>query len=162
MYNNLSHLQEKWAPLLNYDGFETFKDSHRRFVTAVLLENQEKALREEQAFSSGMLFESPTTFANAVGSGGGFGGSATASGPVAGFDPVMISLIRRSMPNLIAYDLCGVPVITIRVVLKHSLTKLIAPSLVKIVALILLVVLPMLTLVWVRPMVQTLVLILVC
>lgn len=112
MYQELSHLQEKWAPLLNYDGFEPFKDPHRRFMTAVLLENQEKAIREEQAFSSGMIFESPTTFANAPGTGGGFGGSATASGPVAGFDPVMISLIRRSMPNLIAYDLCGVQPLT--------------------------------------------------
>ena len=50
----------------------------------------------------------PTNAANAAGAGGGFGGSATATNPVAGFDPVLISLIRRSMPNLVAYDLAGV------------------------------------------------------
>ena len=98
-------LQEKWAPLLNYEGLDAIKDSHRRAVTAVLLENQEKFLREEQAFTSGMnLMESPT---NSAGTGGFTGGSA-AAGPTAGFDPVLISLIRRSMPNLVAYDLAGV------------------------------------------------------
>jgi hypothetical protein len=100
-------LQEKWAPLLDYQGLDSIKDSHRRSVTAVLLENQERFLREESAFSSGgisNLMEAPT---NAVGN-GGFTGSATAAGPTAGFDPVLISLIRRSMPNLIAYDIAGV------------------------------------------------------
>ena len=54
-------LQEKWAPLLDYEGLDSIKDSHRRAVTAVLLENQEKFLREEAAFSSGMnLMETPT------------------------------------------------------------------------------------------------------
>jgi hypothetical protein len=105
------HLQEKWAPLLNYEGLDQIKDSHRRAVTAVLLENQEKFLREQSAFDNGsmsMLMESPTNSGNAAGASGGFGGGATASGPVAGFDPVLISLIRRSMPNLIAYDVAGV------------------------------------------------------
>jgi hypothetical protein len=102
------HLQEKWAPLLNYDGLDPIKDSHRKAVTAVLLENQEKYLREDQAFASGLLFETPTNAANAPGAGGGYSGSATPGGPVAGFDPVLISLIRRSMPNLVAYDLAGV------------------------------------------------------
>ena len=104
------HLQEKWKPLLEYDGLDPIKDSHRKAVTAVLLENQEKFLREEQAFGQGInLMEAPpTNAANAAGAGGGFGGSATATGPVAGFDPVLISLIRRSMPNLVAYDLAGV------------------------------------------------------
>ena len=103
-------LQEKWKPLLEYDGLDPIKDNHRKAVTAVLLENQEKFLREEQAFSSGInLMEAPpTNAANAAGAGGGFGGGATATGPVAGFDPVLISLIRRSMPNLVAYDLAGV------------------------------------------------------
>jgi len=107
---NAEHLQEKWAPLLNYEGLEEIKDSHRRAVTAVLLENQEKFLRDEQAFASGTnLTEAvPTNSANAAGASGGFSGSATAAGPVAGFDPVLISLIRRSMPNLVAYDLAGV------------------------------------------------------
>ena len=102
-------LQEKWAPLLNYEGLDPIRDSHRRAVTAVLLENQEKFLREESAFSTGMnLYETPTNSANAAGASGGFGGDATAAGPTAGFDPVLISLIRRSMPNLVAYDLAGV------------------------------------------------------
>ena len=105
------HLQEKWAPLLNYEGLDQIKDSHRRAVTAVLLENQEKFLREQSAFDNGsmsMLMESPTNSGNAAGASGAFGGGATAAGPVAGFDPVLISLIRRSMPNLIAYDVAGV------------------------------------------------------
>ena len=97
------HLQEKWAPLLNYEGLDSIKDPHRRAVTAVLLENQEKFLREQSAFDEGgMLAEQP---ANNVGNGGftSSGGTNTA-----GFDPVLISLIRRSMPNLVAYDLAGV------------------------------------------------------
>ena len=99
------HLQEKWAPLLNAEGCDEIKDSHRRAVTAVLLENQEKFMREQSAFDQGgMLNEQPT---NQVGN-GGFTGSSAAAGPTAGFDPVLISLIRRSMPNLVAYDLAGV------------------------------------------------------
>ena len=104
------HLQEKWSPLLDYEGLDPIKDSHRRAVTAVLLENQEKFLKEEQAFSSGMnLMEGPpaASAANSAGT-GGFTGGATAAGPVAGFYPVLISLIRRAMPNLVAYDLAGV------------------------------------------------------
>jgi len=105
------HLQEKWAPLLDYQGLDPIKDSHRRAVTAVLLENQEKFLREESAFNTGgitNLMESPTNSGNAAGAYGGFGGTSAAGGPTAGFDPVLISLIRRSMPNLIAYDIAGV------------------------------------------------------
>jgi hypothetical protein len=100
------HLQEKWAPLLNYEGLDSIKDSHRRAVTAVLLENQERFLREQSSFetSGSFLTEAPT---NSAGN-GGFTGGATAAGPTAGFDPVLISLIRRSMPNLIAYDIAGV------------------------------------------------------
>jgi hypothetical protein len=100
---NAEHLQEKWAPLLDYNGLGEIRDSHRRAVTAVLLENQERALREEREF----LYETPTvnTDPSATGAAGFSGG---ASSPVAGFDPVLISLIRRSMPNLVAYDLAGV------------------------------------------------------
>ena len=89
-------LQEKWAPLLNAEGCESIKDSHRRAVTAVLLENQEKFLRETSSFenSGSILNEAAPT--NSTGS------------SVDNFDPVLISLIRRSMPNLIAYDLAGV------------------------------------------------------
>jgi hypothetical protein len=100
---NAEQLQEKWAPLLDYNGLGEIKDSHRRAVTAILLENQERALREERDF----LYETPTVNTNPSGTGAaGFSGSASA--PVAGFDPVLISLIRRSMPNLVAYDLAGV------------------------------------------------------
>jgi hypothetical protein len=107
------HLQEKWAPLLNYEGLDPIKDSHRRAVTAVLLENQEKFLREQSSFETAgsFLTETSTTGSTSLSSGvggAGFGGSAAAAGPVAGFDPVLISLIRRSMPNLVAYDLAGV------------------------------------------------------
>ena len=102
-------LQEKWAPLLNYEGLDPIKDSHRKAVTAVLLENQEKFLREQNSFSHGeFLTESPTMSAGT----GGFSGGSTEGGPVAGFDPVLISLIRRSMPNLVAYDLAGVQPMT--------------------------------------------------
>ena len=104
-------LQEKWAPLLNHEGCESIKDSHRRAVTAVLLENQEKFLREQAAFEGGnvqSLMEAPTNSGNAAGAQGAFGGGSPEAGPTAGFDPVLISLIRRSMPNLVAYDLAGV------------------------------------------------------
>ena len=101
---SLEHLQEKWAPLLDYEGLDPIKDSHRRAVTAQLLENQEVALREERAF----LSEAPTNAAGFGGYGSGAIGTAAAGGPVAGFDPVLISLIRRAMPNLVAYDLAGV------------------------------------------------------
>jgi hypothetical protein len=103
------HLQEKWAPLLNYEGLDPIKDSHRRAVTAVLLENQEKFLREQSAFESGgMLMEQPTMNTGSTAGTPGFSAGAAETGPVAGFDPVLISLIRRSMPNLVAYDLAGV------------------------------------------------------
>jgi len=103
MYNT-EHLQEKWAPILDYDGVDPIKDAHRRATTAILLENQEKELREEASF----LSEQPTVNTGSTSSAAGFSADATAAGPVAGFDPVLISLIRRSMPNLVAYDLAGV------------------------------------------------------
>ena len=98
---NAEHLQEKWAPLLDYEGLDPIRDSHRRAVTAVLLENQEKTIREEREF----LYEGPTN-STASGTYAGLGGQTT--GAMQGFDPVLISLIRRSMPNLIAYDIAGV------------------------------------------------------
>jgi hypothetical protein len=101
------HLQEKWAPLLNYEGLDSIKDSHRRAVTAVLLENQERFLREQSSFETSGAFLTEASPTNSAGNGGFTGGSA-AAGPTAGFDPVLISLIRRSMPNLIAYDIAGV------------------------------------------------------
>jgi hypothetical protein len=103
MFNSAA-LQKKWAPLLEADGLDTIKDSHRRAVTAQLLENQERFLREERAF----LTEAPPTINTDPSSTGTPGFSGSAVSPVAGFDPVLISLIRRAMPNLVAYDLAGV------------------------------------------------------
>ena len=102
-------LQEKWAPLLNHEGLDKIEDSHKRAVTAVLLENQEKFLREQQAFASSGSFLSEQPNVNTdPSSTGNAGFSGSGASPVAGFDPVLISLIRRSMPNLVAYDLAGV------------------------------------------------------
>ena len=103
---NTEYLQEKWSPILDYQGLDQIKDSHRRSVTAILLENQERELRESREF----LYEAPTMGTGSSSGAAGFGGSAQgfSAGPTAGFDPVLISLIRRSMPNLLAYDLCGV------------------------------------------------------
>ena len=109
MYNN-PELLKKWGDLLDYDGCESIKDSHRRAVTAQLLENQERFLNEQRAFETGVdLTEAPTQSLGAGGGGLYRGTGGTDSGsPTAGFDPVLISLIRRSMPNLVAYDLAGV------------------------------------------------------
>ena len=101
MYNT-DVLQEKWAPVLDYSGLDPIRDSHRRACTAILLENQENEMREERAF----LSEAPTNFTTSSTSTAGMSGSA--SGALQGFDPVLISLIRRAMPNLVAYDLAGV------------------------------------------------------
>ena len=101
---NTEALQEKWGPLLNAEGSTPIKDAHRKMVTAVLLENQEKALREEKEF----LSEAAPTMNTDPGGTGNAGFSGSAASPVAGFDPVLISLIRRAMPNLVAYDLAGV------------------------------------------------------
>lgn len=100
-------LIEKWSPILNHEGVAPIKDSYRKEVTAVLLENTERALREEKQ----ALFE---THANGTGGaigtvgGGSFGDGAG----VTGFDPVLISLVRRSAPQMIAYDICGVQPMT--------------------------------------------------
>ena len=102
---NAEHLQEKWSPILEHSELDPIKDTYRKAVTSVLLENQETFLKEER----GMLSEAAPT--NSLG-GTGYSGSSTATGPVAGFDPVLISLIRRSMPKLIAYDICGVQPMT--------------------------------------------------
>ena len=91
---NSENVQKKWAPILEHSDLPSIQDNYKRSVTAVLLENQETALREER---SAMGFQSLTeTAANATGAG------------VAGWDPVLISLVRRSMPNLMAYDIAGV------------------------------------------------------
>jgi len=110
---NSEQLQEKWAPLLNYEGLGSIEDSHKRAVTATLLENQEKFLREQSAFSdSGSFLTEQPNVNTQTGATAGFSAGATATGPTAGFDPVLISLIRRAMPNLVAYDLAGVQPMT--------------------------------------------------
>ena len=102
---NAEALQEKWDPILEHSELDPIKDTYRKAVTSVLLENQERFLKEER----GLVTEAAPT--NSLG-GTGYSGSSTATGPVAGFDPVLISLIRRSMPKLIAYDICGVQPMT--------------------------------------------------
>ena len=88
-------LQEKWAPLLDYEGLDPIKDNHRKAVTAVLLENQEKFLKETASFENSGSFLTEAAPTNSGGNPAGFSGSATAAGPVAGFDPVLIlSLIH--------------------------------------------------------------------
>lgn len=102
---NRQMLMEKWAPVLNHASLPKIADNYRRECTAVLLENQERELRKE----SGMLMETPV---NAGGTGLSMGHSGAATGNVAGFDPVLISLVRRAMPQLMAYDVCGVQPMT--------------------------------------------------
>jgi hypothetical protein len=102
-------IQNKWAPVLDHPDLGKISDPYRRAVTAVVLENQERALREE----AGMLNEtSPPNNVGGYGSSAGYSTGATAGGPVAGFDPILISLVRRSLPNLMAYDICGVQPMT--------------------------------------------------
>ena len=88
------HLQEKWQPVLEHSDLPKIEDSYRRAVTTLILENQEKAMREDRAF----LGEAAPT--NATGAN------------IDNWDPILISLVRRSMPNLIAYDICGVQPMT--------------------------------------------------
>ena len=88
-------LEQKWSPVLDHEGAGKIKDSYRRAVTAIILENQEKAMAEEGR----MLNESAPT-------------NATSATYVQNYDPILISLVRRSLPKLIAYDVCGVQPMT--------------------------------------------------
>ena len=90
------HLQEKWQPVLEHPELPKIEDSYRRAVTTVILENQEKALNEDRNF---LTETAPTNFV---------GGNASLDT----WDPILISLVRRAMPNLIAYDICGVQPMT--------------------------------------------------
>jgi hypothetical protein len=87
-------LEEKWSPVLDHDGLPEIKDPYKRAVTAIVLENQEVALAEEAK----MLSEAAP--ANSTGAG------------ISNYDPILISLVRRALPNLIAYDICGVQPMT--------------------------------------------------
>ena len=104
-------LQEKWAPVLEHGDLPAIEDNYKKAVTSILLENQERVIREERQILSEAIPTMSTGSNAAAGAGtgnAGFSSDATAAGPVAGFDPVLISLIRRAMPNLVAYDLAGV------------------------------------------------------
>jgi hypothetical protein len=87
-------LQKKWEPVLEHPELGSIKDPHKRAVTTVVLENQEKAIREERQ----AVFEA--THENKTGS------------SIDNYDPVLISLVRRALPNLMAYDVCGVQPMT--------------------------------------------------
>ncbi len=89
------HLQEKWQPVLEHPDLPRIEDSYKRAVTTIILENQEKALREDAQYLS------ETAPVNAM-----------SGGQMDTWDPILISLVRRAMPNLIAYDVCGVQPMT--------------------------------------------------
>ena len=95
-------IQNKWAPVLDHDALGVIKDQHRRSVTAIMLENTERALTESAAHGQYQTLNETSSGipANINGSG------------IDTFDPVLISLVRRAMPNLIAYDICGVQPMT--------------------------------------------------
>lgn len=98
---SIESLNEKWQPVLEHADLPKIGDAHRRAVTAQLLENTEIALREGQAWQPSSLLNEAIP-----------NGSADLGGAVKGYDPVLISLVRRSMPNLMAYDIAGVQPMT--------------------------------------------------
>jgi len=100
---NVDQLREKWNPVLSHEDMPDIQDSYRKNVTAILLENQENAIREQH------LHEAVP--ANAAGGGLGLD-TANSNDYMQGFDPILISLVRRAMPNLIAYDVAGVQPMT--------------------------------------------------
>jgi len=95
----VEQLERKWQPVLEHDSLSPVKDNYRRAVTAILLENQEQSLRE--AVANGVGPANSLTYDNAGGGGG-----------LAGYDPILISLVRRAMPNLMAYDVASVQPMT--------------------------------------------------
>ena len=110
MSQSTRDLVAKWGPILEHAAFASIKDEQKKAITATILENTERNLREDSTAVSlsSLLMETPTNAAGTL----GFTSSASASGPVAGYDPVLISLVRRAMPNLIAYDIAGVQPMT--------------------------------------------------
>jgi len=96
--------QRKWQPVLEHADLPKIVDAHRRAVTAVILENTENALREAGSQLGGQRLLGEDAATNAL--------SNNSGGNIDTFDPVLISLVRRSMPNLIAYDVCGVQPMT--------------------------------------------------
>ena len=96
-------LLKKWEPVLEHPEFAEIKDPYKKKVTAILLENQDRDMEANR----GSLNESSFVSTGATDA-AGFSSSSSPAGPVAGMDPVMISMIRRSMPNLVAFDMMGV------------------------------------------------------
>ena len=90
-------LLEKWQPILDSEDAPKLVDRHRKAVTATVLENTEKALAEERNHQGFQLNE---VAANNV------------SSNIDNWDPILIGLVRRAMPNLLAYDICGVQPMT--------------------------------------------------
>jgi hypothetical protein len=107
---NRQDLLKKWQPILEAEGLDPIKDQHRREVTAILLENQEVEMHKQ----AGILHEAAPTMSGGGGIAQGHGGGAVVAdtGGVAGLDPVLISLVRRAMPQMIAYDIAGVQPMT--------------------------------------------------
>ena len=98
----------KWAPLLEHQDLPQIEGSHKKMVTAQILENTEAAIRESHTFGGGFGLLQETAPTNAMGA----SSSTAGDGNVDIYDPVLISLVRRSMPNLVAYDICGVQPMT--------------------------------------------------
>ena len=101
-------IQNKWSPVLDHDALGVIKDQHRRSVTAIMLENTEKALQESAGAYQSLNETQSLLPANFIGG----SSSVAGTGGIDTFDPVLISLVRRAMPNLIAYDICGVQPMT--------------------------------------------------
>jgi hypothetical protein len=106
MYLNETYAK-KWAPVLDHSELPKISDPYKRAVTALVLENQERALMEESRSMQNLWEASP---ANAVG--GGMSPVVGSEGGIKGFDPILIGLVRRALPNLMAYDICGVQPMT--------------------------------------------------
>lgn len=104
----MEELIRKWEPVLEHEDLNPIRDRHRKSVTAQLLENTEHALRQAGAHNQFLLAETSNVPANRMGA----SSSDASTGNVDIFDPVLISLVRRTMPNLIAYDICGVQPMT--------------------------------------------------
>ena len=116
-------IRNKWAPVISHPDLPEIADSHKKMVTAMVLENTERALREAaaQGADQHLLSEAPS---NAVGAGMG----SSPNGEFAGFDPILISLVRRTLPNLMAYDVCGVQPMTGPTGLIFALSAQYAPD----------------------------------
>jgi len=102
---NITEMQEKWKPILEHDSLPPIESREKKGVVAALLENTEQAIHAGEISPPKPLVEAGPT--NSAGT-GGFGASATAGGPVAGYDPILINLVRRAAPNLMHYDVAGV------------------------------------------------------